>query len=96
MKHFRKAILLVVCVLAMGAMTACGSNKDTSNSGTAGETDKNVNDVTNGSDNGDGVVKDAADDVRDGVDDVTDDVKDAVDGDDMDNNAENNTNTMTK
>lgn len=104
MKQLKKMIVLLICVLAMGSVMACGSNKDTTdgttengttnNNGTADDvnkdTDRNVNDATNGTGD-EGVLDDAADDVRNGVDDAANHVDDAVDDATRDDAARGNT-----
>lgn len=78
MKQFKKMLLFMACVFAIGTLTACRNN-DTVNgtmddgSTTNGATDGTVNGTNKGTGNDVGDALDnAADDIRDGVDDVMD------------------------
>ena len=77
MKKMKTAILLVVSVLLMGSMTACG----TTNTGTNAAEQENNNTVDQGADtkadeNGDGIIDDAVNDVTEGIDNAVDDMTD--------------------
>ena len=77
MKKMKTAILLVVSVLLMGSMTACG----TTNTGTNAAERGNNNTVDQGADtkadkNGDGIIDDAVNDVTEGIDNAVDDMTD--------------------
>ncbi len=80
MKQFKKMLLFMACVFAIGTLTACRNN-DTMNGTT--ENGSTTNGATDGTVNGNGAgsgvkndvdnaLDDAADDIRDGVDDMTD------------------------
>ena len=76
-KKMKTAILLVVSVLLMGSMTACG----TTNTGTNAAEQGNNNTVDQGADtkadkNGDGIIDDAVNDVTEGIDNAVDDMTD--------------------
>ncbi len=77
MKKMKTAILLVVSVLLMGSMTACG----TTNTGTNAAEQGNNNTVdqvadTKADKNGDGIIDDAVNDVTEGIDNAVDDMTD--------------------
>ena len=77
MKKMKTAILLVVSVLLMGSMTACG----TTNTGTNAAEQGNNNTMDQGADtkadkNGDGIIDDAVTDVTEGIDNAVDDMTD--------------------
>ena len=77
MKKMKTAILLVVSVLLMGSMTACG----TTNTGTNAAEQGNNNTVDQEADtkadkNGDGIIDDAVNDVTEGIDNAVDDMTD--------------------
>lgn len=77
MKKMKTAILLVVSILLMGSMTACG----TTNTGTNAAEQENNNTVDQGADtkadkNGDGIIDDAVNDVTEGIDNAVDDMTD--------------------
>lgn len=80
MKHFKKLMLMFVCIMAFGSMTACGTEKDkTVDDTTVGDTLKeDTKDIVD--DAGD-VIEDGADAVKDGVDDLTDTKNNTVNDD---------------
>ena len=77
MTTMKTAILLVVSVLLMGSMTACG----TTNTGMNAADQGNNNTTDQGADtkadkDGDGIIDDAVNDVTEGIDDAVDDMTD--------------------
>ncbi|RGH41898.1 hypothetical protein DW901_02435 [Firmicutes bacterium AM41-5BH] len=77
MKKMKTAILLVVSVLLMGSMTACGTTNNGMNAADQG----NNNTTDQGADtkadkDGDGIIDDAVNDVTEGIDDAVDDMTD--------------------
>ena len=96
MKLMKKVLLVGICILAMGSVTACGNNNATDGTGTGNET--NVNDATGGNSddqNGDNLIDDAADATRDVTDGVANGVNDILDNNDNNTNNDVNQNQTT-
>lgn len=81
MRKIKKFLLLTMCACVLYGVTACGTNRDTTNGTTNTTEDNNLNDATKGTDdtnirnnNNDGVVDKAVDDVTDTVDRAADDL----------------------
>lgn len=85
MKHWKKLLMMLMCVGVIMSVTACGSNNNADDNGAAGNGTANDangtgNNGTNGATdrNGDNVMDEIGDDIRDGAEDVGD----ALDGND--------------
>lgn len=84
MKQLKKGLLAFLCVMMMGALTACGSGSEDNGAVQDDHTvkedivdDNTMNDATEGT-REEGLADEIGDDVMDGAEDVKDDIQDGV------------------